>query len=98
MPMFNEQQNNNNGFSNNLFAFNIIDIISLLIGLQNIELNISAKDLDLQTQTILDDLHIYLEKQEQHLELQDKYLTTQDKRIARLEHLLTKNVGITDKE
>lgn len=90
MPTFNNPQGNNN-FNNNLFAFNIIDIISLIIGLQNIELNITANDLDKQTQTILDDLHGYLEKQEQHLALQDR-------RIARLERMLLTNVGVIDKE
>lgn len=90
----NEQQNNNNG----LFTFSLIDIISLIIGIQNMQLNITGNDLDSQTKTILDDLHSYLEKQENHLALQDEHLLNQDSRIARLERMLIQIIGETDKE
>lgn len=94
MPIFNEEQNNNNGF----FAFSLIDIISLIIGLQNMQLNISGNDLDKQTKTILDDLHNYLGKQEEHLALQDEHLHNQDIRIAQLEKMLIENIGLLNKE
>lgn len=68
----NEQQNNNP--CNGLFAINIIDIISLIIGIQNMQLNITAQDLDNQTHTILDEIHSHLRQQ--------------DKRLERMEHML----------
>ena len=98
VPMFNDQQQNNNNFYNDFFAFGLIDIISLIIGLQNMQLNITGKDLDSQTKTILEDIHSHLSKQDKHLEMQDKHLFEQDRRIAILEKQLEKTIGITDKE
>lgn len=66
-------------------AFNII---SLLIGLQNLELNITAQDMDSQTNAILEDLHKYFERQEAHLFRQDKHLYDQDLRLDKLEKSL----------
>lgn len=98
MPMFNDQQQNNNGFYNDFFSFGFIDIISLIIGLENMKLNITGKDLDSQTKTILEDIHGHLSKQDEHLDLQDKHLFEQDKRIAMLEEQLASRIGIIDKE
>lgn len=82
-----------------------INIASFLIGLQNLELNITAKDMDNQTHTILDDLHTYLDKQEKHLSdqdlhlsKQDKHLLEQDMRLDRLERLLYDEEHMARKE
>lgn len=86
---------------NNFFSYGLIDIISLLIGLENMQLNISANDLDEQTGAILDDLHTYLAKLDKHLELQDEHLLHQDLRIARLEQVLKNNTignGVTEND
>lgn len=98
MPMYNGQQQNNNGFNNDFFAFSLIDIVSLIIGVLNMQLNITGADLDSQTKTILNDIHGHLSKQDEHLELQDKHLSAQDRRIARLERQLANRIGIMDKE
>lgn len=65
-----------------------INILSFIIGLQNLDLNITANDIDNQTQAILDDLHSYLDKQEKHLNDQDLHLSEQDVRLSRLEKLI----------
>lgn len=82
-----------------------INIASFLIGLQNLELNITAQDMDDQTQTILDDLHGYLDKQDKHLSEQDKHLASQDEhllmqdmRLDKLERLLYDKDNIERKE
>lgn len=80
-----------NGQSENNFRQNFIDfigILSFIIGLQNLDLNITANDIDNQTQAILDDLHGYLDKQDKHLTEQDKHLLAQDIRLDRLEKMI----------
>lgn len=89
MPTSNEQ-------GNNFFACSFIDILSLLIGLENMQLNISANDLDSQTDAILGDLHQCLSKIEEHLALQDEHLLHQDLRIVRLEQALNGNKTETE--
>lgn len=65
-----------------------ISIVSFFIGLQNLQLNITAADLDKQTEQILSDVHKHLKEQDDHLVLQDRHLLEQDKRIDRLEHMV----------
>lgn len=74
--MSNEQQNNNN-FCNGLLNINIIDVIGLIIGLQNMQLNITAKDLDNQTHTILDEIHTHLKQQDERIDRIEKILLKQ---------------------
>lgn len=92
-PNNQQTQNQDNPMYNGFL--DAINIASFLIGLQNLELNITAKDIDNQTQAILDDLHTYLDKQEKHLSEQDRHLSVQDEhllmqdmRLDRLERLL----------
>lgn len=92
MYIFPSQSNDNQGYNAFMDAINIL---SFIIGLQNLDLNITANDIDNQTQTILDDLHGYLDKQEKHLAEQDKHLLAQDShlleqdmRLDRLERLI----------
>lgn len=89
------RQNENqcyNGF------MDIINILSFVIGLQNLELNITANDIDNQTQTILDDLHAYLDKLDTHLANQDQILTYQNNRLMRLEEYFFEKEVMAGKE
>lgn len=64
--------NNSNNYNNSYDGImNAINIISLLIGLQNLELNVTANDIDSQTNIILSDLHKYFDEQNEHLRKQD---------------------------
>lgn len=74
------QQNQENPYMDNFI--NALSVASFLIGLQNLELNITANDIDNQTQVILDDLHKYLDKQDRHLTEQDHHLSEQDRHLA----------------
>lgn len=74
------QQNQDNPYMDNFI--NALSVASFLIGLQNLELNITANDIDNQTQVILDDLHKYLDKQDRHLTEQDHHLEQQDRHLA----------------
>lgn len=67
---------------------NFINVASFLIGLENLELNITANDLDSQTNAILEDLHTYFDEQNKHLALQDAHLAAQDERLDKLEKML----------
>lgn len=78
-------ENNYNSFDG---IMNAINIISLLIGLQNLELNVTANDIDNQTNAILSDLHDYFDEQNKHLAQQDRHLNEQDMKIERIERLL----------
>lgn len=81
----NEQNHNRYCYDGFMDAINVA---SFLIGLQNLDLNVTANDINDQTEMILKDLHTYLEKQETHLLEQDRHLTEQDKRISRLEEYI----------
>lgn len=81
-----EQPKENNPYYSNFM--DAINIASFIIGLQNLDLNITANDIDNQTQVILDDLHKYLDKQDRHLTAQDRHLLEQDMRLDRLEKLM----------
>lgn len=90
------QQNQENPLYNGFM--DTINILSFLIGLQNLDLNITANDIDNQTQAILDDLHTYLDKQERHLRDQDLHLSEQDVRLSRLERLMYEKDSMARKE
>lgn len=91
-----EQENKKNPIYDNFL--DALNVASFLIGLQNLELNITANDIDNQTQTILDDLHKYLDKQDKHLSEQDRHLLDQDIRLDRLEKLIYDKDIMTRKE
>ena len=56
--------------SNNeqLSFIDLLSILSFCIGVMNLDLNVSAEDIDNQTQTLLDEIHTHLEKQDKKLE------------------------------
>lgn len=65
-----------------------INLLSFIIGVENLQLNVTSADLDKQTNQILSEVHGHLKEQDDHLVLQDRHLVDQDKRIDRLEHLV----------
>ena len=60
-----------------LSFIDLLSIMSFCIGIMNLELNVTAEDIDGQTQTLLNEIHT-------HLEMQDNKL---DDIISRLENL-----------
>lgn len=89
-------RNQNEQIYNSLM--DLVNIASFIIGLQNLELNVTANDLDKQTNAILNDLHEYFAEQDKHLIKQDSHLAEQDERLDRLERLLSVNVPYDRKE
>ena len=55
--------------SNNeqLSFIDLLSILSFCIGVMNLDLNVSAEDIDNQTQTLLNEIHAHLEKQDTQL-------------------------------
>ncbi len=75
----------NNGF------MDAINLLSFVVGLQNMELNLTAQDLSEQSDRILNEIHRHLATQDEHLDLQDKHLIEQDKRLDHLERYMMSN-------
>lgn len=71
-------------------VMDILNVLSFIIGLQNLNLNITSQDLDKQTKTILDEVHAHLANQDKHLEEQDVILKKQEKQLEKLEYLINK--------
>lgn len=100
VPQTEPNQNNMyNGF------MDAINILSFLIGLENLDLNVTANDLAEQKDYIVNDLHrvigkveAHLENQDNHLTLQDKHLNEQDMRLDRLERLMYDKDSMARKE
>lgn len=88
MPDFQNSQQNGYGSPWNSSFMDAINIVSFLIGLQNLQLNVTSADLDKQTNQILSEVHGHLKEQDDHLESQDSHLAQQDTRIDRLEKLV----------
>lgn len=97
----NESNQNNmyNGF------MDAINILSFLIGLENLDLNVTANDLAEQKDYIVNDLHkvigkveAHLANQDNHLTLQDKHLSEQDIRLDRLERMMYDKYDMARKE
>ena len=56
---------NDNG---QLDFIDLLSIMSFCIGLLNLELNVTAEDIDNQTQTLLNEIHAHLEEQDNKLD------------------------------
>ena len=69
----------NNNTNEQLSFIDLLSILSFCIGLMNLDINITQEDVDSQTQTILNELHV-------HLEMQDIKLDNIIERLERLEH------------
>lgn len=88
-----QEQSGNESFYNGFM--DAINILSFMIGLENLELNVTAKDLAEQKDYIVNDLHDvigkidkHLVEQDNHLSAQDRHLLEQDMRLDRLEKLM----------
>ena len=66
-----------------------INILSFAIGLENLDLNVTAQDLSSESNRILEQLHAHFVAEDEHLTLQDKHLIEQDRRLDRLEKLVS---------
>lgn len=89
--MTNSTQSNgmlSNRLIDNVEFINWINILSFLVGIQNIELNVTANDLDRYSKMILEEIHGHLTTQDNHLLVQDRHLKEQDRRLDRLETLV----------
>lgn len=62
-----------------LSFIDLLSIMSFCIGVMNLELNVTAEDIDNQTQTLLNEVHT-------HLEMQDNKLDNIIERLERLEN------------
>ena len=51
-----------------LSFIDLLSIMSFCIGVMNLDLNITAEDIDSQTQTILNDIHAHLKEQDNKLD------------------------------
>lgn len=51
-----------------LSFIDLLSIMSFCIGVMNFDLNVTAEDIDSQTQTLLNELHTHLEKQDDKLD------------------------------
>lgn len=60
-----------------LSFIDLLSIMSFCIGIMNLDLNVSAEDIDNQTQTLLNEIHSHLKQQDNKL----------DNIISRLEKL-----------
>lgn len=76
-----------NSLLNNTQFINAVNIADFLLNLQNMNLNITADDLENHTKTILEEINRHLSSQDEHLLSQDRHLREQDKRLDRLEKL-----------
>lgn len=62
-----------------LSFIDLLSIMSFLIGVMNLDLNVTAEDIDSQTQTLLNEIHA-------HLEIQDNKLDNIIERLEKLEN------------
>lgn len=72
------------GDSGEFTFMDYIDIVSLLIGIENLELNITQEDMDKQTADLNNEVDKALDAIQQHLEIQDKKI---DELLKRTETL-----------
>ena len=70
---------NQDSLNNELSFIDLLSIMSFCIGVMNLDLNVSAEDIDNQTQTLLGELHA-------HLEMQDSKLDNIIERLEKLEN------------
>ncbi len=71
MSGFDNRQANNQGWDS---AMDIINVLSFIVGLENMKLNITANDLDRISADIVDRLNKHLVKQDERLDRIEKML------------------------
>ena len=72
------------GDSGEFTFMDYIAIVSLIIGIENLELNITQEDMDKQTADVNNEVDKALDAIQQHLEIQDKKI---DELLNRMETL-----------
>lgn len=75
-----------------------INVLSFMIGLENLDLNVSADDLSKESNRILDELHARFVAEDEHLTLQDRHLIEQDRRLDRLEKIILGMSAVHDRK
>lgn len=88
--------NNSNNASGPWNGFmDALNVMSFMIGLENLSLNVTSQDLSEESNRILEQLQTHFSREDEHLTLQDqhliaqdKHLLEQDKRLERLEKLV----------
>lgn len=78
-----------NSLINNDQFINSVNVADFLLNLLNMELNISADDLEKQTEKILEGFTRHVDSLNEHLLEQDRHLREQDRRIDRIESLIS---------
>lgn len=91
MNPFQNNRTSGNSLLDNVEFINAINIVSFFLAIQNLQLNVTANDLDNYANKILEEIHGHLKEQDKHLSKQDSHLREQDYRIERLERLVLEN-------
>lgn len=65
-----------------------LGVLSFIIGVKNLELNVTANDLEKASSVIVDKLNEHLKNQDDHLRVQDEHLQEQDRRFDHIEAML----------
>lgn len=91
-----------NSTANNPMWYNgfmdAINVLSFMIGLENLDLNVTAQDLSSESNRILDELRTHFATEDEHLTIQDQHLIEQDRRLERLEKLVWGIVATHDRK
>lgn len=100
MDIFYTQNQNGQSQNNqcNGWFMDFINIASFIVGLMNMDLNITSNDLAESKEAIITDLHEVVEKLDMHLSRQDKYLIEQARRLDHLEDVIYGKMSIGGKE
>ena len=93
---------NNSGNANNPTWYNgfmdAINILSFMIGLENLDLNVTPQDLSEESNRILEEIRNHFAREEEHLTSQDQHLIEQDRRLDRLEKIVLGIVAFRDRK
>lgn len=74
--------NSNNSTSQWYNGFmDALNVLSFMIGLENLSLNVTAQDLNEESNRILEQLQTHFSREDEHLTLQDQHLIAQDKHL-----------------
>lgn len=58
-----------------------LNVFGVYLGIKNLELNVTAADLEKIQKNILEEIHGHLAEQDRHLSAQDKHLMEQDRHL-----------------
>lgn len=82
-----------------------LNVLSFMIGLENLELNVTSQDLSEESNRILEQLQAHFSRENAHLSLQDQHLLEQDRhfleqdrRLDRIEKLILGIMAFHDRK